>query len=202
MTEDEKDLERKLIQEAKSGNEEAEEMIFRRYKNLIKIKAYANTIVGADVEDVMQEGMIGLFKAVRNFDENRDASFKTYAETCINNQIINAIKRYSRKKHLPLNSSVSLDNETIFLNENDMKTTNYVGKSSEEPEAVLLMKEKIKNLQDESVTCFSRFENEVMIGIIRGISQKEIAEKLGKNEKSIENAVQRIRKKLENHFSS
>ncbi len=199
---DDKELEKKLVLEARAGNVNAEEELFRSYKNFIKIKAHTYVVLGADVEDVMQEGMIGLFKAVKTYDENRDVSFKTYAEVCINSQIINAIKKYSRKKHFPLNYSLSLDNVSDTDDEKGISLMEELsGSSYDEPESVLLMKEKMQKLKDESYTHFSTFENKVMIEILHGKNIREISNKLGKSEKSIDNAVQRIRKKLEEHFN-
>ena len=185
-----------LVTMAQEGSKTAEEILIEKYKGLAKAKAKLYYIVGAEAEDVVQEGMIGLFKAIRNFDEEREASFKTYADICINSQIITAIKSANRQKHQPLNESVSLNNTII---DGDIETTaeNLLRDSEENnPEALTLIKEVLDCLKAEDGGIFSDFEWKVWCEKLKGRSYVEIAETLGKTPKSIDNALQRIKKKV------
>ena len=186
-----------LVRMAREGSETAEELLIEKYKGLVRAKSKAYFIVGAESEDVVQEGMIGLVKAIRSFDEEREASFKTYAGTCINNQIIKAIKKADREKNYPLNDALSFNN---IVGKDESMTLGDVIRGSiiNEPEEAVIFEESVKRLIELSARTFSDLETQVLRGKIRGLSYQEIAEELGKSPKTIDNAIQRIRKKITN----
>ncbi len=187
-----------LVKMSQEGSETAEEILIEKYKALVKSKSKVYFIAGADNEDVVQEGMIGMFKAIRSYDANKEAAFKTYAETCINNQILSAIKKANRQKHQPLNESVSLSFES---NGDDY---DWEGAPEEEihgtmvnnPEELTLLKEIVQVLNQCDGGLFSDFERKVWSEWMRGYDYNEIAQRLEKTPKSIDNALQRIRKKI------
>lgn len=185
-----------LVKMSQEGSETAEELLIEKYRSLAKGKAKNYYIVGADKEDVVQEGMIGLFKAIRSYDPEAETAFRTYADMCINNQIITAIKRASRMKHQPLNESLSLNKEVM---QDDLETTmgDVLYDSNENnPEELMLMKEIIDSLNAQDGRIFSDFEQMVWKEKLKGRSYTEISESLKKSPKSIDNALQRIRKKV------
>lgn len=185
-----------LVKMAQEGSETAEEILIEKYKSYVKGKAKLYYIVGADSEDVVQEGMIGLFKAIRSFDAEKNASFKTFADTCISGQIITAIKKANRRKHQPLNESLSLNKEL----DDETQTTIYGdllhSSSDSEPEAAMLFQEKLEALKTSDSGLFSNFEWRVWNEKLKGKDYNEIAETLEKSPKSIDNAMQRIKKKI------
>ena len=181
---------------AREGSETAEEILIEKYKGLVRMKARAYFMVGAEPEDVVQEGMIGLVKAIRNFDAGRDASFKTFASTCINNQIIKAIRKAERVKNQPLNDAISL-NDQVGDGEEGLTIGDILRASmSDEPEEKLIYEESLSMLGDLSQKTFSPLETQVLRGKIQGKTYQEIARELGKSPKTIDNALQRIRKKI------
>ncbi len=185
-----------LVKMSQEGSETAEEILIEKYKSLVKNKAKAYYIAGADNEDVVQEGMIGLFKAIRSYDANKEAAFKTYADTCINSQIITAIKKANRRKHQPLNESISLNSE---VSEGDWETTMQdvlEGSGENDPEAMALAREIAESLQEAGSEIFSDFEWKVWSEKLKGHDYQEIAEILQRPPKSIDNALQRIKKKI------
>ena len=185
-----------LAKMAQEGSKTAEEMLIEKYKGIAKGKTKVYYIVGAEAEDVVQEGMIGLFKAIRNYDPDRETSFKTYADTCVNSQIITAIKSANRKKHQPLNESLSLSKTVV---EGDWETTmeNLIRDSEENnPEALTLIKEVLDCLKAQDSGLFSDFEQKVWSEKLKGRSYLEIAKSLKKSPKSIDNALQRIKRKV------
>ena len=185
-----------LVLMAREGSETAEEILIEKYKGLVRAKAKAYFIAGAEAEDVVQEGMIGLMKAVRSFDEGREASFKTYAGTCINNQILKAIRKAEREKNPPLNDAISLDNHLGEKDEN--LTIGDILKASmfDEPEEKVIYEDTLLRLKGLSRNIFSPLEAQVLRAKIAGKNYQEIAEELGKSPKTIDNALQRIRKKI------
>lgn len=185
-----------LVLMAREGSETAEEILIEKYKGLVRAKSKAYFIAGAEAEDVVQEGMIGLMKAVRSFDADREASFKTYASTCINNQILKAIRKAEREKNQPLNDAISLDNH---LREKDESLTiGDILKASmfDEPEEKVIYEDTLLRLKSLSRNIFSPLESQVLRAKIAGKNYQEIAEELGKSPKAIDNALQRIRKKI------
>lgn len=185
-----------LIHIIKNGDNNAIDYLINKYKNFVKIRARAYFIIGSDTEDIIQEGMIGLYKAIRDYKKS-EASFKTFATICIDRQVMTAIKTANRKKHLPLNSYLSL-NMLAYEEDND---TTYIDQLEENkvlnPEEILIDKENVKILQQQINQNLSKFEKQVLILYLKGKSYVNIAKKLQKDEKSIDNAIQRIRKKIE-----
>lgn len=185
-----------LVKMAQEGSETAEEILIEKYKGLVKNKAKTYYITGADSEDVVQEGMIGLFKAIRSFDADKQAAFKTFADTCVNSQILSAIKKANRKRHRPLNESVSLNKE-VDDEKHDISVGDIMQASMDnDPEALLLLQEVVDYLKTYDSGLFSKFEREVWVEKLKGRNYMEIAEQLGRSPKSVDNALQRIKKKI------
>ena len=185
-----------LVRMAQEGSETAEEILIEKYKGLVKNKAKTYYITGADSEDVVQEGMIGLFKAIRSFDADKQAAFKTFADTCVNSQILSAIKKANRKRHRPLNESVSLNKE-VDDEKQDISVGDILQASMDnDPEALLLLQEVVDYLKAYDSGLFSKFEREVWVEKLKGRNYLEIAEQLGRSPKSVDNAIQRIKKKI------
>ena len=174
-----------LIKLAQSGNSNAQDELIDAYKNMVKKIARTFFIMGADFEDIVQEGMIGLFGAIRSYDADKNASFETYASICINRHILNALKNASRKKHAPLNSYVPLD----F----DVGSLNLPVKDS--PENLLILKEDGQSIVAAVYNVLSAFESRVLSLYLEGMSHAEIAVRLETSEKSVDNAIQRTRNK-------
>lgn len=186
-----------LVTMAQDGDEEAEEYIIRKYKDVVRSKAHLYFMVGADSEDIVQEGMIGIFKAIRSYNETKQASFRTFAEICINRQIITAIKRATRLKHSPLNLSVSL-NKPIEDNDNVKTLAETLSSDSDsDPEALYLLKEELDYIEGNGTDIFSDLELRVWNEYLQGKTYTEIAETIGKTPKAIDNAIQRTKRKLE-----
>lgn len=186
---------------AKEGDEEAEEYLIRKYKDLVRGKANLYYIVGADREDLMQEGMIGIFKAIKGFNPEKQVSFYTFVNRCINGQIITAIKSAGRLKHLPLNTSVPLNTQT---DEEDSEINTrgiFFSNSESDPEAMLLLKETLQVLEGKGHKILSKLEIMVMAEYMHGKTYSEIGMAVGKSPKSIDNAVQRIRRKLTEYLN-
>ncbi|HIY04152.1 MAG TPA: RNA polymerase sporulation sigma factor SigH [Candidatus Anaerotignum merdipullorum] len=186
-----------LVWQSQNGDHLAEAQLLDKYKPLVKAKSRAYFLIGADSEDIIQEGMIGLYKAIRDYDKEKNASFRSFAELCINRQMITAIKAATRQKHQPLNSYVSL-NKPVF--ENDSEET-YLDLLREgellNPEALLIGQENKNFLENQMIKNLSSFESRVLTLYLQGRSYFEIANMLNKPEKSIDNALQRVKKKLE-----
>ncbi len=190
-----------LVQLAESGDEEAEEYIIRKYKDVVRSKAQLYFMVGADSEDIVQEGMIGIFKAIRGFNKDKETSFKTFADICINHEILTAIKRAGRMKHSPLNTSLSFSNP---LGEDEPRTTlgdTLTGSSDSDPENIVIRKEEMGYLDEMGSEIFSDLELKVWNAYLYGKTYTEIAQSTGKSLKAIDNAIQRIKRKLEIYFN-
>ena len=184
-----------LIVMAREGSETAQEILIEKYKGLVSALAKSYFIVGADKDDVVQEGMIGLFKAIQKFDPEREASFKTFADTCITSQILSAIKTANRKKHQPLNESISIDKET----EEDEEITiadSLKAPGDADPEALLIFNEASGILTEGKSDILSDFEKKVLLEKFEGFNLNEIALHLDKTPKQIDNAIQRAKKKI------
>ena len=173
-----------LIKQARQGDSYAQDKLLWQYKNMVRKIARTYFIMGADFEDIVQEGMIGLFKAIENYSDDKGASFETYAGLCIHRQILNALKAASRKKHAPLNFYVPLES-------GDEKNL-PIGES---PENLLISKEDGQSIINSLYAVLSTFEAKILSLYLEGLSHSEIAASLGKNEKAVENAIQRIRNK-------
>ena len=188
-----------LVLMAQNGDDEAQEYLLDKYKSLVRAKSRAYFLIGADSEDIIQEGMIGLYKAVRDYNEEKNASFRSFAELCVNRQMITAIKAATRQKHQPLNSYVSL-NKPVYEEESEQTYMDFLQSSSGSllnPEALLIGQENKSFLEDQMVKNLSSFETRVLVLYLQGRSYFEIANVLDKPEKSIDNALQRVKKKLE-----
>lgn len=188
-----------LVLLAQKGDEGAQEYLLDKYKSLVRAKSRAYFLIGADSEDIIQEGMIGLYKAVRDYNGERNASFRSFAELCVNRQMITAIKAATRQKHQPLNSYISL-NKPIYEEESEQTYMDFLQSSSSallNPEALLIGQENKSFLEDQMVKSLSSFETRVLVLYLQGRSYFEIANVLEKSEKSIDNALQRVKKKLE-----
>jgi len=187
----------KLICLACQGDLIAEETLINKYKKLVKIKARSYFLIGADTEDIIQEGMIGLYKAVRNYQFKKLSSFKAFAELCITRQIITAIKSATRQKHIPLNSYISL-NRPIYNEDSDRTLLDIVDNVRiNDPQDLFLNSEKLNNLKERIKRILSDLERDVLESYLDAKSYQEIAADLGRHVKSIDNALQRIKRKLE-----
>ena len=188
-----------LVLMAQNGDDAAQEYLLDKYKSLVRAKSRAYFLIGADSEDIIQEGMIGLYKAVRDYNEEKNASFRSFAELCVNRQMITAIKAATRQKHQPLNSYVSL-NKPVYEEESEQTYMDFLQSSSGSllnPEALLIGQENKSFLEDQMVKNLSSFETRVLVLYLQGRSYFEISRVLDKPEKSIDNALQRVKKKLE-----
>ncbi|MBR4014879.1 MAG: RNA polymerase sporulation sigma factor SigH [Anaerotignum sp.] len=189
----------KLVQMAQEGDDSAQDYLLDKYKSLVRAKSRAYFLIGADSEDIIQEGMIGLYKAVRDFNAERSASFRSFAELCVNRQMITAIKAATRQKHQPLNSYVSL-NRPVFEEESEQTYMDFLQGEAEQflnPEVLFIGQENKHFLEKQMVEKLSMFETRVLMLYLQGRSYFEIAHTLQKPEKSIDNALQRVKKKLE-----
>lgn len=185
-----------LVKVAKNGDNNAIETLVDRYKNYISLKTRTYFLRGADKEDIMQEGMIGLIKAIRDYKVDKQVSFKSFAELCITRQIITAVKAATRQKHTPLNSYISLygsgdgDEERSPLDLIDSNTRFN-------PEEYIIMRENLKKIDEQILKFLSKFEKSVLECYMTGKTYQEISEVLGRPVKSIDNALQRIKRKFE-----
>ncbi len=191
-----------LAKRAQAGDLGAEEELLRRYKGLAKAKANMYYMVGADEDDVLQEGMIGLLKAVRRFDPDKEASFRTFAGICVTTQIISAIRAAQRNKHMALNTSVSLDSSigqqpTSETGETQLRLEDTLMASpADSPEQMLVMQDILECILANDDRVFSDYELEVLTLRMRGRSTEQIAEELGRDKKSVDNCMHRARQKI------
>lgn len=186
---------------AKEGSNIAQEYIITKYENFIKAKAKSYFLIGADKEDIYQEGMIGLYKAIRDFKYEREGTFKAFAELCITRQIITAIKTATRQKHIPLNTYVSL-NKPIYEEDSERTLLDVIdGLRITDPEALLISKEEVADIEEQIRKVLSELEMEVLNSYLDGKSYQEIAQDLDREAKSIDNALQRVKRKLERSFN-
>lgn len=202
LPDDASDIE--LIKKAKNNDPQAIDSIIKKYRNLVQIKVSKYYIDGAEREDLVQEGLIGLFKAIKSFDINKDISFKTFANLCIERQIITAIKGSKRQKNLPLNTYVSLNN-SAYENEDGEDENKlidvYNSSTAEDPLETITKNEFYSNMLKDINNSLSNFEKEVLNKFIEGKSYVQIAESLNSPVKSVDNAMQRIRKKTSKLWS-
>lgn len=186
-----------IVAMAQGGDSVALEYLLSKYKNFVRSKARSYFLIGADHEDIVQEGMIGLFKAIRDYQAERLSSFRAFAELCITRQIITAIKTATRQKHVPLNSYVSL-NKPIYDEESDRTLMDVIVEGhAQNPEELIIGREDIVSIRDRVDEVLSSLEQEVLTAYLDGKSYQEIADKLGRHVKSIDNALQRVKRKLE-----
>jgi len=189
-----------IVCEATNGDHEALEYIINKYKNFVKSKARSYFLIGADREDIIQEGMIGLYKAIRDFNPDRLASFRAFAELCVTRQIITAIKTATRQKHIPLNSYVSL-NKPLYDEDSDRTLMDIIsGVKISDPEELIISQEEFEEIEDKMGEILSKLEWQVLVSYLGGKSYQEIACELKRHVKSIDNALQRVKRKLEKHL--
>jgi len=186
-----------LVELVHQGDMEAQETLIKRYKNFVLAKSRSYFLVGADREDIVQEGMIGLYKAVRDYKIERLASFRAFAELCITRQIITAIKAATRQKHQPLNTYISL-NKPIYDEESDRTLLDILkGGKLSNPEVLFISNETYDLIESEISSMLSDLEFDVLQEYLDGKSYQKIAEALDKHVKSVDNALQRVKRKLE-----
>ncbi|EOD00082.1 RNA polymerase sporulation sigma factor SigH [Caldisalinibacter kiritimatiensis] len=193
-------LDEDVVENAKNNDLKALEYLIKKYKNFVRAKARSYFLIGADREDIIQEGMIGLYKAIRDFNRDKRSSFRAFAELCIQRQIITAIKTATRQKHIPLNSYVSL-NKPIYDEESDRTLLDVLsGVKITDPEELIIGKEELENIENKIGEILSDLEWRVLMAYLQGKSYQEISEELNRHVKSIDNALQRVKRKLERYL--
>ena len=191
-----------IIIEIQKGDQQAISYLMDKYKELVNMKVSKYFMIGAEREDIVQEGLIGLFKAIKTFKKEKNSSFKSFANMCIERQLITAIKTSNRQKHIPLNSYLSL-NASAYDNEEESWTeliNTLDNKTVEDPLETLMKKEYINQMEENIEKTLSNFEKQVLDGYVKGYSYVTIAQKLDSPVKSVDNAIQRIRKKAVKNF--
>ena len=189
-----------MVEVAKDGDIDALEYLIRKYKNFVRAKARSYFLIGADREDIIQEGMIGLYKAIRDYKPDKLASFRVFAELCITRQIITAIKTATRQKHIPLNSYISL-NKPIYDEESDRTLLDVIsGHKITDPEELVNSREELIHIEETIGEILSSLEWNVLTLYLQGRSYQEIAYDLDRHVKSIDNALQRVKRKLEKYL--
>lgn len=193
-----------LVQRVRNGDERCLETLLSRYRNFARSKARSYFLAGSDKEDVVQEGMIGLFKAIRDFDLEQETPFRAFAELCISRQILTAIKTANRQKHQPLNSSISLDAPAYGDDQSDRSVGDHLVASSvmSDPVEMVISAQEIEAIRDSMGETLTELEGDVLRLYMDGKSYEEIAGALGNHVKSIDNALQRIKRKLQRHLAS
>lgn len=197
ITDDFNDMkDEQIVIEAKKGNVGALNYIIEKYKNMVVSISSKYFIIGAEKEDIIQEGMIGLFKSIRNFEDGKQSSFKSFADLCIKRQLITAIKTSTRQKHIPLNSYLSL-NKNAYETEGDLELIDILNAEViEDPLDTITNKESVENIENQMQNILSEFEKNVLDKYLKGYSYNQIAQKLDTHVKSVDNAIQRIKKKV------
>lgn len=190
-----------IVELARDSNDVALEFLINKYRNFVRAKARSYFLIGADREDIIQEGMIGLYKAIRDFRSDKLASFRAFAELCITRQIITAIKTATRQKHIPLNSYISL-NRPIYDEESDRTLLDIIsGTKVTDPEELVISKEEFVDIENKMGEFLSDLEWKVLMYYLEGKSYQEIADDLSRHVKSIDNALQRVKRKLERYLA-
>ncbi len=189
-----------LVECVRIGDDLALEYLIQKYKTFVRGKARSYFLIGADREDIVQEGMIGLYKAIRDFRDDKLASFKAFAELCITRQIITAIKTATRQKHVPLNSYISLD-KPIYDEDSDRTLMDVIGGAKvTDPEELIINQEEFSDIEFRMTELLSELERNVLMLYLDGRSYQEIAVDLSRHVKSIDNALQRVKRKLEKYL--
>jgi RNA polymerase sporulation-specific sigma factor len=189
-----------IIELVHKGDSDALDFLIHKYRNFVRAKARSYFLIGADREDIVQEGMIGLYKAIRDYKGDKLASFKAFAELCITRQIITAIKTATRQKHIPLNSYVSLD-KPIYDEESDRTLMDVIsGAKVLDPEELIINQEEFDRIEIKMAELLSDLERKVLALYLDGQSYQEISEELNRHVKSIDNALQRVKRKLERYL--
>ena len=189
-----------IVALAQEGDGAALEYLLNKYKNFVRTKARSYFLIGADHEDIVQEGMIGLYKAIRDFKSEKLTSFRAFAELCVTRQIITAIKTATRQKHIPLNSYVSL-NKPIYDEESDRTLLDVISEEvPSDPEAMIIDREDLSFIEGRIGEMLSDLEKQVLVLYMEGKSYVEISEAMGRHVKSVDNALQRIKRKLQKYL--
>jgi len=189
-----------IVEKAKMGDLEALDYLLTKYKSFVRLKAQSYFLIGADKEDIVQEGMIGLYKAIRDYNRDKLTPFRSFAELCITRQIITAIKTATRQKHIPLNSYISL-NKPIYEDESDRTLLDILsGTKITDPEELVISDEELYFMENQIVELLSDLEWQVFMCYLDGKSYQEIAEELDRHIKSVDNALQRVKRKLERYL--
>jgi len=183
---------------ANGGDREAEECIVRRYYGLVRSQARPLFLVGGDSEDLIQEGMFGLLRAIREYDAQKAASFRTFAETCIRNRLYSALRASQRDKHSPLNESISLEAPFFDGNSYTFGVSHLAGS---DPELLIIDRDRVADFWDDIRQQLSEFEAKILGLYLSGLSCQEIAKAVRKSPKSVDNAVQRVRRKAARHLN-
>ena len=190
-----------LCAQAAAGDRMAEETLVLRYNRLVRMYARPYFLAGGDSEDLIQEGMVGLLAAIREYDPSKAAAFRTYAEVCIKNRLRSAVKAAARDKHTPLNNSVPFE-PPLFDGKGEQYAYHAPVRQLEDPEEIFLSRESFRERMEALMGQLSGFEANVLRLYLNGLSYSEIAAEVKKSPKSVDNAVQRIRRKLAQHTSS
>ncbi|QQE74655.1 RNA polymerase sporulation sigma factor SigH [Brevibacillus composti] len=189
-----------VVDLVRDNDAEALEYLINKYKNFVRAKARSYFLIGADREDIVQEGMIGLYKSIRDFRGDKLTSFKAFAELCITRQIITAIKTATRQKHIPLNSYVSLD-KPIYDEDSDRTLLDVIcGTKVTDPEELFINREEFDDIEGKMSEILSDLERQVLMLYLDGRSYQQIAVELKRHVKSIDNALQRVKRKLEKYL--
>ncbi len=195
-------LDEQVVEIARNGDISALEYLIGKYKNFVRAKARSYFLIGADREDIIQEGMIGLYKAIRDFRSEKLSSFRAFAELCVTRQIITAIKTATRQKHIPLNSYISL-NKPIYDEDSDRTLMDVIsGTKVADPEELVINREEFGDIEQRMGEILSDLEWQVLMAYLDGKSYQEIAESLDRHVKSIDNALQRVKRKLERYLET
>ncbi len=190
-----------LVKLVQQGDKGAQEHLLNKYKPLVKTRARTYFLIGAETEDIIQEGMIGLYKAMRDYQKEKNASFRAFAELCINRQMITAIKMATRQKHIPLNSYISL-NRPVFDDESEETYMDLLmGGEILNPEALLIGREDKHFMETQIIKMLSDLEKRILLLYLRGKTYYEIACIVEKSEKSIDSALQRAKKKIKKYLN-
>lgn len=188
------------VEQVRSGDGTSLEFLINKYKNFVRAKAKSYFLIGGDHEDIVQEGMIGLYKAIRDYRGDKLSSFRAFAELCITRQMITAIKTATRQKHMPLNSYISLD-KPLYDEESERTLLDVLcGTRVSDPEELFINQEQVDDIEGKMKEILSELEQKVLMLYLDGRSYQEISGELNRHVKSIDNALQRVKRKLERHI--
>lgn len=192
-----------LVILSRGGDDNALDFLMKKYSSMVRRRSRTYFLIGADRDDIVQEGMIGLFKAVRDFDKSKNSSFKVFAELCVTRQIITAIKTATRQKHVPLNTYISL-NRPLFDEEYEITLMDIISgdTSTVNPEDIIVNRERFLDIELKVEEILSSFERRVLASYLQGKSYQTIGTELDKDAKSIDNALQRIKRKVEKIYQN
>lgn len=192
-----------LVAQAKRGDDVAYDRIVRRYRGFVRLKASSYFLLGGESEDLIQEGLVGLYKAVRDFRSDRESSFRNFAELCITRQMITAVKTASRNKHAPLNQSISFATSPTATGDGESTLEEILpGSRTEDPASKVISTEELGSLVECLTSVLSDLESEVLTCYLDGRSYEEIADRLACDTKTVDNALQRVKRKVSQHLAS